>query len=69
MIQDIEQRIVEALRKDLNRHPWESHTADLLGLKQDILHTLKHLPKWTKDEKLPGSLFNVLGNATLQKNP
>jgi hypothetical protein len=49
MLTDYEDRIVEALKKDLNRHPWETHTADILGLKQDILHTIGHFRDWVKD--------------------
>jgi aldehyde dehydrogenase (NAD+) len=69
MLDDNECRIVDALRRDLHRHPWEAHSTDIFGLKQNILHTLARFRKWVRDEKVPGGLLNFLGNAKLRKEP
>ena len=69
MLDDNESRIVDALRRDLRRHPWEAHATDIFGLKQDILYTLARFREWVRDEKVPGGLLNFLGNAKIRKEP
>lgn len=70
MIEENEDSIVQALNSDLNRHAYESYSADLLGLKQDILDHIKNLEEWTKDE-IPdaGFVFGTLGKARIRKEP
>ncbi|KAL6230146.1 hypothetical protein BDW75DRAFT_248930 [Aspergillus navahoensis] len=69
MLADNEQRILEALKNDLNRHAFEAHTGDLYGLKSDILHTIANFREWVKDEKPGSGLINYLGKARLRKEP
>src|SRR5882757_3301274 len=50
LVEENEDRICEALAKDLNRHEFESYATDILGLKQDILAHIEHLEEWAADE-------------------
>lgn len=61
MITENEKEILDALSRDLNRHDFESHAADLLGLKQDTLEHIEHLEEWTADG-IPdaGVIFGIL---------
>ena len=49
MITENENEILAALNQDLNRHDFESHGADLLGLKNDTLEHIEHLEEWAAD--------------------
>jgi len=70
MMEDNEAEILSALKKDLNRHDFESHAADLLGMRQDILEHIKHLEEWAADSKPDaGFIFGTLGKATIRKEP
>ncbi|TVY21156.1 Aldehyde dehydrogenase 3 [Lachnellula arida] len=70
MIIENEAEILDALSSDLNRHEFESHGADLLGLKTDTLEHIEHLEEWTADE-IPdaGVIFGTLGKARVRKEP
>lgn len=61
MIKENEIEILDALSRDLNRHDFESHAADLLGLKTDTLEHIEHLEEWAADE-IPdaGVIFGML---------
>ncbi|KAH0835287.1 Aldehyde dehydrogenase family 3 member B1 [Fonsecaea pedrosoi] len=70
MIVDNEQRIINALKHDLNRSEAESRRLELFTLKEDILSTLKSFEAWAADEK-PGSwmsLNRMLG-VRIRKDP
>ena len=70
MIVDNEERIVHALHQDLHRHPMESKTVDIHGLKVEIMESIIHLEEWAADE-IPdaGFIFGTLGKARVRKEP
>lgn len=70
LIEDNEERILEVLRKDLDRHTFESCMTDLLVLKEEILDFLKNLDKWTAEVKIDaGFIFGYLSKSHYRKEP
>ncbi|EXJ71397.1 uncharacterized protein A1O5_05204 [Cladophialophora psammophila CBS 110553] len=70
MVADNEQRIIDALKHDLNRSEAESRRLELFTLKADILSTLKSFEAWAADEK-PGSwkILNRMLGVHIRKEP
>ncbi|EXJ90169.1 aldehyde dehydrogenase (NAD+) [Capronia epimyces CBS 606.96] len=70
LVTENEDKICQALAKDLNRTEFETYGSDILGLKQDILDHIEHLEEWAADE-IPdaGFLFGTLGKARVRKEP
>lgn len=58
-----EQILIEALQKDLGKHPFESYTSEIGFVLNSISHTMKHLKKWMKPKKVRStwSLFPSKG--------
>ncbi|MGX4687099.1 aldehyde dehydrogenase [Vagococcus sp. JNUCC 83] len=52
-----EQEIIEALRKDLGKHPLETYATEIGFVLNSIRMTQKSLKKWMKDEKRRTPLF------------
>ena len=70
MIEDNEARVLQALKKDLNRHDLESTFTDIYTLKLEIMDFLKNLKRWTSTEKVDaGFILGFLGKARLRKDP
>jgi aldehyde dehydrogenase (NAD+) len=71
MIEDNEQKIIDALAADLNRHPFESYASDLYGIKSDILEHINHVEEWASDEQLweAGIIMGKFGKARIRKEP
>jgi aldehyde dehydrogenase (NAD+) len=71
LIADNEDRLIQALKEDLNRHPLESMTADIGGLKGDIIEHIQHLEEWTGTKKVDGAgiLFGAISGAKIRKDP
>lgn len=70
MLEDNEDLFLSALTADLNRHPFESFAADLLGMRQDILEHIEHLEEWAADTyPKAGFLMGTLGKARIHKQP
>ncbi|CAH0044964.1 unnamed protein product [Clonostachys solani] len=70
LLEDNEERILEVLRKDLDRHTFESCMTDLLVLKEEILDFLKNLDKWTAEVKIDaGLIFGYLSKSHYRKEP
>lgn len=70
LIEDNTDRIIAALKADLNRHPLESMAADISGLKKEILEHIKNLEKWTATAPIDaGRIGTRIFNARLRKEP
>ncbi|CAH0041739.1 unnamed protein product [Clonostachys rhizophaga] len=71
LVEDNTEQIINALHRDLGRHPFESSLGDLRSTKHAIMYTLKNLDKWTANVKLAdaGFVFGVLGKAHYRKEP
>lgn len=70
MVEDNEKAILEALNKDLGRHPFESTMTDIAAVKNDVLDHINSLEKWTADE-FPdaGFFFGKVGKARMRREP
>ncbi|PYH70554.1 aldehyde dehydrogenase [Aspergillus vadensis CBS 113365] len=70
MVEDNKDRIFDALRVDLNKHPLEAMLGEITGLQNDILRTLDKLDEWTKDEKpTRWDPINFLGGTVVRQEP
>ncbi|KXJ88125.1 aldehyde dehydrogenase 3H1 [Microdochium bolleyi] len=70
LVEDNEDRINEALKKDLNRHRFESMLGDISAVKGDVLAHLKHIDEWTADEALDaGFLARYFTGGKIRKDP
>ncbi|KAI1909601.1 Hexadecenal dehydrogenase [Ophidiomyces ophidiicola] len=69
-IKDREDRIKEALRRDLGKSDFESYLAEITMMENDIIFVTKNLPKWAKDEKAADiDLTYSLMKPTIRKDP
>ena len=70
LIEENEQLIIDALYKDLHRHPFETFSMELRGMKADILEHLEKFETWAKDDVPDAGFFmGTLGRARLRKEP
>ena len=53
-----EEKIYCALKKDLNKHEFESFLSEILLVKREIKLFTKKLKKWSKKRRVSGSIFN-----------
>jgi aldehyde dehydrogenase (NAD+) len=69
LIVDNESKILDALKKDLNKSALEAYTTEVGFVLKDIDHTLKAIRKWAKPEKVATPLFHQLGTSWIQSEP
>jgi aldehyde dehydrogenase (NAD+) len=70
MLEENQERISDALRIEMNRHPFETIALELRGIKGDIVDMLEHVERWSEGEKPDaGFLMGTLGKAWLRKEP
>ena len=51
-------KIYDALKKDLNKHEFESFLSEVLLVKQEIKLFTKKLKRWSRKKRVGGSIFN-----------
>ncbi|HEU4634151.1 MAG TPA: aldehyde dehydrogenase, partial [Flavisolibacter sp.] len=64
-----EKELHDALYSDLRKNPEESWVTETGFLIAEINHTLKHLKKWMKPEKVPTNLLNFPSKSFIYKEP
>jgi aldehyde dehydrogenase (NAD+) len=64
-----EQDIAKALYEDLKKSPEESWMTETGFLLTEIRHTLKHLRRWIKPQKVATNLLNLPSKSYLYKEP
>ncbi|MCP1339171.1 aldehyde dehydrogenase family protein [Idiomarina sp. M1R2S28] len=64
-----EKPILQALKADLNKHPSEARLTELQFLQNDIKHTIKALPKWSKPHKVGNPLLAWPAKSQLVPEP
>ena len=70
MVEDNRNDLLAALKKDLNRHDFESLASDIYAIRTEILETIQHLEEWAGDEyPKAGFIFGTLGKARIRKEP
>ena len=68
-INKTENKIYDALKKDLNKHEFESFLSEVLLVKREIKLFLRKLRKWSKMKKVNGSIFNFPSSNYLIPEP
>ena len=53
-----ESKIYDALKKDLNKHEFESFLSEVLLVKREIKLFTKKLKRWSRKKRVNGSIFN-----------
>jgi beta-apo-4'-carotenal oxygenase len=67
---DNQEGVMEALKKDLNKHPLESYMAEFGWVINDILYVCDNLEKWAKDEKAADIPLQYMAlGAHIRKDP
>ena len=68
-IEKNEEKIYDALKKDLNKHEFESFLSEILLVKREIKLFTKKLKKWSKKKRVRGSIFNFPSKNYLVPEP
>lgn len=70
MLEQNQQRWIDALHQDLNRHPFETLGLEFRAVKSDIVEFLEHVDEWAQGEDpKAGFIMGTLGKAWLRKEP
>ncbi|KAL3447691.1 Aldehyde/histidinol dehydrogenase [Aspergillus insuetus] len=69
MVDENEELIRAALKKDMNRHPFETTFTECANVKGDLIEHLKNIDKWTADQKPDAGLMGFLLRPTVRPEP
>ena len=69
LVHDNEQAFVDAIYRDLGRPKMETVFAEIIGFKNDILTTIAHLDKWTRDRYVYAGLPFLSHGTKIRKDP
>lgn len=69
IVKQNEQRIMDALKQDLNKSEVEAYTSEIGILLEEIRFTLKHLAKWMKPKKVKTALTHVGSKGKIVPEP
>jgi len=64
-----EQEILDALKKDLNREPFDTYAAEIGIVLEEISFLVKHLPRWAAARRVKTSLANFPGSSRIYPEP
>ena len=68
-IEQHEEEIKVALRKDLNKHPTESYSTEIGVVLYSLNHALKNLKRWMEPQKVKTPFFNLFSKSYLYQEP
>ena len=68
-VRDNEKQICDALLKDLNKHPFESYMAEVGMVLDEVRFHIRHLPRWTKDKRVPTPLVHFPAVSFISPEP
>lgn len=68
-VQRFEPRIIEALKQDFNKPPFESYETEIGFILDEISHTLKHLKSWMKDRRVTTPITHFLSWSWIHPEP
>ena len=66
---DSEEEIIEALRKDLGKAPFEAYATEIGIVLEEIKYTIKNLPKWAKRKKVKTPIAQFLSSSYIYSEP
>lgn len=64
-----EQKIMEALRKDLHKSAFEAYATEIGFVKEEIRYTLKHLAGWAKPRRVPTPVTQFWSTSFIYPEP
>ena len=64
-----EDEIMEALKKDLNKAPFEAYETEVGFILQEISHILKHLRKWGRPRNVPTPIIHFPATSRIYPEP
>lgn len=64
-----ELEIMDALRKDLSKAPFESYATEIGIVLEEISFTIKNLPKWTKVKRVPTPITQFKSSSYMVSEP
>lgn len=64
-----EEKILAALKKDLNKAPFEAFTAELALFYQELNYSVRKLKTWNRPERVPTPWFLKPGRSYIEKEP
>jgi len=64
-----EQAIIDALRNDLNKTPFEAHATEIGMVLGELKYTIKHLPGWAKPWKVKTPLSSFPAKSYITSEP
>ncbi|RDW64491.1 aldehyde dehydrogenase family protein [Aspergillus mulundensis] len=69
LVDDNQTLIHDALKKDLNRHPFETTLVECSNVKEDLINHLKNIDNWTADQKPNAGMMGLLLRPTVRPEP
>jgi acyl-CoA reductase-like NAD-dependent aldehyde dehydrogenase len=69
LVEENEQAIVDAIHRDLRKPEQEAVSYEVLPTLNEIKHVLNHLDEWTRPEKPPKPLTNLMDGVYVYKDP
>jgi len=69
LISKNEEKISAALKKDLNKAPYESLSTEIGPALADAGHILKHIREWAEPQEVDTTLFHIPGSSKIYKEP
>ncbi len=64
-----EKKIMTALKADLNKPAFEAYGTEVGFVLGELDHTIKHVKKWMRPNKVKTALFHAIGSSRIQHDP
>ncbi len=64
-----EQRIMDALKKDLNKSAFEAYGTEVGFILGELDHTIKHLREWARPKRVPTPMFHAIASSYRYAEP
>lgn len=65
----MESRILDALKQDLNKSPFEAYAAEFGTVRAEIRHAIHHLPRWSRVRRVPTPLAHFPSRSFIVPEP
>lgn len=69
LLEENEEKILDALQKDLKKHPYESLSIEVGPAYAEIKHQIAHVKEWAQPEYVSTSLFHTPGTSKIIREP